>query len=275
MEDIARSPVLDLPVAASESQVARNVGVDAYRGFVMLLMMAEVLHLAARRARVPRQRASGLPRVPPDARAPGPGCSLHDLIQPSFSFLVGVALPFSIAAARRQGGSRRARMFGARALAVAAAGGARASSCDRWIGPQTNFTFEDTLTQIGLGYPLLFLLGLRSARVQWTALALILVGYWLAWALYPLPPARLRLPGRRRAARLAAPLHRPRRALEQERNLGAAFDQWFLNLFPRESPFVANGGGYLTLSFIPTLGHDDPGTGRRPVASGVGARGCR
>jgi hypothetical protein len=26
------------------------------------------------------------------------GCSLHDLIQPSFSFLVGVALPFSIAA---------------------------------------------------------------------------------------------------------------------------------------------------------------------------------
>src|SRR5207237_1278194 len=36
-------------------------------------------------------------------------------------------------------------------------------------------------------------------------------------------------------------------------NLGAAFDQWFLNLFPRSKPFVANGGGYLTLSFIPTL----------------------
>ena len=33
-------------------------------------------------------------------------------------------------------------------------------------GPQTYFTFEDTLTQIGLGYPLLFLLGFRSARVQ-------------------------------------------------------------------------------------------------------------
>ena len=37
-------------------------------------------------------------------------------------------------------------------------------------------------------------------------------------------------------------------------NLGAAVDQWFLNLFPREAPFVDNGGGYLTLSFIPTLG---------------------
>src|SRR6202000_1382914 len=37
-------------------------------------------------------------------------------------------------------------------------------------------------------------------------------------------------------------------------NFGNRFDQWFLNLFPRVSPFVANDGGYLTLSFIPTLG---------------------
>jgi len=33
-----------------------------------------------------------------------------------------------------------------------------------------------------------------------------------------------------------------------------AFDRWFLNLFPREKPFEYNGGGYATLSFIPTLG---------------------
>jgi len=37
-------------------------------------------------------------------------------------------------------------------------------------------------------------------------------------------------------------------------NFGNAFDQWFLNLFPRTKPFVFNSGGYLTLSFIPTLG---------------------
>ena len=29
---------------------------------------------------------------------------------------------------------------------------------------------------------------------------------------------------------------------------------WFLNLFPRPSRFLYNDGGYLTLSFIPTLG---------------------
>ena len=37
-------------------------------------------------------------------------------------------------------------------------------------------------------------------------------------------------------------------------NAAWAFDQWFLNLFPRESPFLYNAGGYATLSFIPTLG---------------------
>jgi predicted acyltransferase len=36
-------------------------------------------------------------------------------------------------------------------------------------------------------------------------------------------------------------------------NLGHAFDLWFLNLFPRAKPFTENGGGYLTLSFVPTL----------------------
>ena len=34
------------------------------------------------------------------------GCSLHDLIQPSFSFLVGVALPFSMASRLARGQSK-------------------------------------------------------------------------------------------------------------------------------------------------------------------------
>ena len=47
-----------------------------------------------------------------------------------------------------------------------------------------------------------------------------------------------------------------------------AFDTWFLNLFPRESEFLFNRGGYATLSFIPTLGDDDPGADRGPVVTG-------
>ena len=36
--------------------------------------------------------------------------------------------------------------------------------------------------------------------------------------------------------------------------LAGAVDLWNLNLFPRASRFLYNDGGYLTLSFIPTLG---------------------
>src|SRR6202012_6061638 len=52
---------------------------------------------------------------------------------------------------------------------------------------QTYFTFEDTLTQIGLGYTFLFLLAFRPVRVQWIAFGALLFGYWLGWGLYPAP----------------------------------------------------------------------------------------
>ena len=113
------------------------------------------------------------------------GCSLHDTIQPGFSFLVGVALPYSIMS-RLAKGATFPKMFAHalwRALVLVALGIFLRSM----HSPQTYFTFEDTLTQIGLGYPFLFLLGFRPPRWQWIALAVILFGYWLAWAVYPVP----------------------------------------------------------------------------------------
>jgi len=174
------------------------------------------------------------------------------MIQPGFSFLVGVALPYSIAS-RLAKGATFGRMFGHtlwRALLLIALGIFLRSL----HSPQTNFTFEDTLTQIGLGYVFLFLLGFRSPRWQWTTLAVILVGYWLAWALYPVAG-----PGFNWQAVGVPPdwaHHYTGFAAHWNKNsnLGQAFDLWFLNLFPRPKPFVYNEGGYLTLSFIPTLG---------------------
>jgi predicted acyltransferase len=121
--------------------------------------------------------------------------------------------------------------------------------------PHTNWTFEDTLSQIGLGYALLFLLGFRTVRVQWAACALILIGYFAAFALYPLPPANFDY------ARVGATtawlqengLSGFAAHWQKNSNLAWAFDTWFLNLFPRGRTFVCNGGGYATLSFIPTL----------------------
>ena len=213
--------------------IARNTAIDAYRGFVMLLMMAEVLQLSRVSQAFPGNWFWSFLAYN-QTHVAWAGCSLHDTIQPGFSFLVGVALPFSIAS-RLAKGATFSRMFGHalwRSLILIALGIFLRSM----HSTQTYFTFEDTLTQIGLGYPFLFLLGFRPPKWMWIALAVILTGYWLAWALYPAPE-----PG------FAAHWYK-------DTNLGNRFDQWFLNLFPRTKPFVANGGGYLTLSFIPTLG---------------------
>ena len=160
---------------------------DAYRGFVMLLMMAEVLRFA--------QVAQAFPGnwiwhilAYNQTHVEWAGCSLHDMIQPSFSFLVGVALPYSIASRIAKGGTFWKLFAHAlwRAFLLAALG-----IFLRSMGhSQTNFTMEDTLTQIGFGYPFLFLLGFRPPRWAWAALGVILTGYWLAWALYPAGRAR-------------------------------------------------------------------------------------
>ena len=67
--------------------------------------------------------------------------------------------------------------------------------------PQTYFTFEDVLTQIGLGYVFLFLLAwTRRACTAGPPPRVILVGYWAAFALYPLPPPGFDTSDGRRAA---------------------------------------------------------------------------
>jgi heparan-alpha-glucosaminide N-acetyltransferase len=225
---------------------------DAYRGFVMFLMMAEVLRLSRVSAALPD---SGFWKFLSyhQSHVDWIGCSLHDLIQPSFSFMVGVALPFSLASRSARGQSRSRMTWHAlwRALVLVLLG-----VFLRSVGqPQTHWTFEDTLTQIGMGYFFLFLLGQRPARDQWIAVAVILVGYWAAFALYPLPGAgfdygSVGVPAAWREQHLLGGFAAH---WNKNSNLAWAFDTWWLNLFPRQKPFAFNSGGYATLSFIPTL----------------------
>jgi predicted acyltransferase len=164
---------------------------------------------------------------------PWQGCSLHDLIQPAFSFLVGAALPFSIASRLARGqGFRRLLAHAVWRSAALILLGIFLRSLDR---RQTYWTFEDTLTQIGLGYSFLFLLAFAPRRVQIVTFIVILAGFWAAFVVYPAPSPGL----------LAH--------FNKNTNLSWAFDVWFLNLFPRAAPFRFNSGGWSTLSFIPTL----------------------
>ncbi len=247
----AVSPVVSSPALSYQPAATRNVAVDAYRGLVMLLMMAEVLELAKVAASYPGNLFWSIAAYN-QTHVEWAGLALHDMIQPSFSFLVGVALPYSIAS-RLKKGATFPGMFAHtvwRSLILISLGIFLRST----HSSQTYFTFEDTLTQIGLGYTFLFLLGFRSARWQWSALGIILFGYWLAWALFPVPGPHFNW------AAVGVPSDWPHKFTgfaahwNKNSNLGTAIDQWFLNLFPRTDPFVYNEGGYLTSSFIPTLG---------------------
>ncbi len=229
----------------------RISSVDAYRGFVMFLMMAEVLEFGHISKALPNSSFWAFLAYNQD-HVEWVGCSLHDLIQPSFSFLVGVALPYSIAS-RMAKGQNLGAMFGhtiQRSLILIFLG-IFLRSMHR---EQTNFTFEDTLTQIGLGYPILFWLGFRTFRTQLIALGTILVGYWLFFAIYPLPGADFDYAAVGVTADWEHNLKGFAAHWNKNTNAAWAFDQWFMNLFPREKPFIRNGGGYSTLSFVPTLG---------------------
>lgn len=247
--DQAALPVHGASVAAPPQ---RNVAVDAYRGLVMVLMMGEVLRFAEVAQSYPNSTFWHI-LAWNQTHVEWAGMSLHDTIQPGFTFLAGVALPYSIRSRRRKGKSFMRMLWHTmwRSLVLIALGIFLRSTA----GPITYFTFEDTLTQIGLGYTFAFLLTFAKPRWQWMALGTILFGYWLAWALYPVPGPDFNWA----AVGVPPDWHRYLYSgfaahWNKNSNLGQAFDVWFLNLFSRTRPFAFNAGGYLTLSFIPTLG---------------------
>ena len=235
----------ELPAAKPE----RLLSLDAYRGAIMLLMASSGLGLAEVAKQFPASQVWQFLGHHAD-HAMWTGCTLWDLIQPAFMFMVGVALPWSLAN-RRARGAAFGQMFGHalwRSLVLVLLAVFLSSAGDR----QTDWVFTNVLAQIGLGYPFLFLLAFARPRIQWLAALGILLGYWLLFCFYPLPPAAFdwasvgigsdwsRLSG------FAA-------HWEKNVNVAAAFDQRFLNLFPRDQLFLFNSGGYQTLNFIPSL----------------------
>jgi heparan-alpha-glucosaminide N-acetyltransferase len=229
----------------------RLQSLDVYRGATMLFMASELLNIPRTMRQFAENSASARFIEFQTSHVAWVGWSAWDLIQPSFMFMVGVALPWSIAS--RLGRGEKPLRLWMHALwrsFLLIALGIFLRSTRR---PQTYFTFEDVLTQIGLGYPFLFALGFAKVRLQILAAALILVGYWAAFALYPAPGPDFNFPA------VGVPADWPHHLTgfashwDKNSNLAHAVDVWFLNLFPREKPFLFNGGGYLTLNFVPSL----------------------
>ena len=169
----------DIAAKSPGPRAARLVSLDAYRGAIMLLMASGGLGLA----RATRDLDPGSPwkwvgyQV---EHAEWAGATLWDFIQPGFMFMVGVALPWSLASrtarGQRFGDQFVHALWRSLVLVLLAVFLTSAGS------PQTNWVFTNVLAQIGLGYPFLFLLAFTRPRAQWLAAAGILVAYWLALA---------------------------------------------------------------------------------------------
>ncbi|YCM43425.1 DUF5009 domain-containing protein [Verrucomicrobiaceae bacterium 227] len=231
------------------TKAERLVSLDAFRGAIMLLMASGGLGAATIAGNFSESSAWQVLGFHTE-HVDWAGCSFWDLIQPAFMFMVGMALPWSLA-------NRRARdqpfgsMFGHalwRGVLLILIAVFLSSAWSK----ETQWTFANVLAQIGLGYPLLFLVAFAAPRTQWAVAFGILFFYWLAFALHPLPPADFD----RSALGVSAdwePLTGFAGHWGKNINLAADFDVWLLNLFPRSKPFVFNGGGYQTLNFIPSL----------------------
>jgi predicted acyltransferase len=236
----------------------RIASVDIYRGLVMFLMLLEMVHLDSISKQLKQDESlnemhRGFWSLVNfhTTHVEWAGCSLHDLIQPSFTFLVGCALAFSIKKRIAKGESFGRMLFHAlsRSFILVALGVLlRSLESDRIV-----FRFDDTLCQIGLGYPFLFLIAMLPRAVTYLAIALVLVGYWVAFVAYPLPPENFDYT----SVGVASEWPNHHSGLEahwnKNSNLAWAFDRWWMNLFPREKAFSHSDGGYATLNFVPTL----------------------
>ena len=290
--------------------VNRLVVVDAYRGIVMALLLPDlnggfsVYALSAQLGATPI--GSVLKREL--AHAPWTGCTLWDLINPSFFFLIGIAMPLSLTARLQRGDSRaqifvhvllraailfvlammlripvRTRFDELAPLALLMAGLPLAASLTRRFGiesPHThrqvelawvlsllsaalvwlyingdtigNYNFGQVFSQIALASVFAFALVGRPRTVQVGVALSILAGYWLLFALYPLPAPDFDrtlvgvYPGDEIFGGFFAHWNK-------NTNVAQAFDVWFLNLLPRSEAFVFDRHGVQTLNFIPSI----------------------
>jgi predicted acyltransferase len=238
---------------------ARLVSLDAYRGFIMLTMASSGLAFGTvARTLFP---ANEPPLVDERWRplwdflrfqtdhVAWVGCSFWDLIQPSFMFMVGVAIPYSYASRKARGESEGWIMVHTvwRALLLILLGVFLTSNGRS----ETIWEFPNVLCQIGLGYTFVYLLRGRGLAVQLAALAVMLAGVWALFTLWPLPASDFDY--------AAVGLKNWNEWLpdfphwNKNTNAAAVIDWWFLNLFPRTKPFEFNAGGYQTLNFVPSM----------------------
>src|SRR5689334_11596691 len=90
------------PASRQRPGSGRLISLDAYRGFIMLLLVSEGFGFGAL-----KDHAGWSWLAAQADHAAWEGCTFWDLIQPAFTFMVGVAMPFALGRRQAQGASDR------------------------------------------------------------------------------------------------------------------------------------------------------------------------
>ncbi len=159
----------------------RLVSLDAYRGFIMLLLVSEGFGFG-----VLKDHPGWAWLAAQADHAAWQGCTFWDLIQPAFTFMVGVAMPFALARRMAQGASTlvllKHVLWRAFLLIVLS------NLYSNW-GSRSGLKLQliNVLSQIAFGYVLCFLITRLDFRKQVVAALAMLVGYWAVFAIFPGP----------------------------------------------------------------------------------------
>ena len=159
----------------------RLISLDAYRGFIMLLLVSEGFGFG-----VLKDHPGWAWLAAQADHAAWEGCTFWDLIQPAFTFMVGVAMPFALAHRVAQGanlpGLYKHVLWRALLLIVLS------NIYSNWGSRGgLKLQFINVLCQIAFGYVLCFLITRMQFWKQVAAAVAMLAGYWVLFAIFPGP----------------------------------------------------------------------------------------
>jgi len=160
----------------------RLVSLDAYRGFIMLLLVSNgfgfsVLERYPNWAWLARQVD----------HVPWEGCTFWDLIQPAFTFMVGMAMPFALARRKAQGATdwELFRHVAYRAFMLILL----SNIYSNWeqSGGHLVLQLINVLSQIAFGYMICFFIMRIQFRYQVAVAVVMLAGFWALFTIFPGP----------------------------------------------------------------------------------------
>ena len=176
-ETVSVNPALIEPHEPSAQQ--RYLALDAYRGFIMLVLVSSGFGLADLAKR--RPAFTGIANQ--FDHMPWEWITFWYVIQPAFMFMVGVAMPFAMARRKEQGATERQLFWHvtARSLRLILMSQILMSIASS----KMHFQLINVLAQIGITYFLCYLIVQLRFRSQVLIAALLLAGHWALFVAFP------------------------------------------------------------------------------------------